>query len=200
MHLALSTRNVARGAALGVRLRAVRAVGTAPLAQQRGSGGNGDGHGVGSALNDPFPLPFSPALDPSRNVDMASRSQRIDGIPVPSRVDGRTDEDRKTKLARLQYQCRKRGTLETDLILSTWAREELPQLSDAELDELDSLLDEPDWDIFYWCTERKPVPDDWRESFTTPGRIGFRLVQHTRNDQRVLRRFPSLDENIQSPA
>ena len=199
-HLALRAHGAARGITLGVRLHAARTVSTAPLYKESNPGGKGDSNDARGPLNDPFRLPFSPALDPSRNVDMASRSQRVDGISVPIRVAGRTDEDRGTKLARLQYQCRKRGTLESDLILSTWAREELPALSDAELDELDRLLDEPDWDIFYWCTERKPVPEEWRESFVTPGRLGFRLVVHTRNDKRVLRRFPSLDANIQSPA
>lgn len=103
-------------------------------------------------------------------------------------------------LARLQYQCRKRGTLETDLILSTFAQKELAHLSDRELHELDQLLDEPDWDIFYWCTERKPVPERWEASFLTEGRLGHRLRQHTRNDERTVRRFPPLTSDIRSPA
>lgn len=188
MHLAQLARGVARGVAPGARFLRTAAVRSKNSKAPEGS------------LADPFPLPFSPELDPAKNIDLVSRSQRVEGVSVEPRVPGRTNEDRKTKLARLQYQCRKRGTLEADLIISTWAREELPTLSDAELDELDYLLDEPDWDIFYWCTERKPVPEQWRESFTTPGRLGYRLVNHTRNDKRVVRRFPSLDSNIQSPA
>lgn len=152
---------------------------------------------------DPFPLPFSRELDPGRaadGVNLASEGQRVETIDVPTRVPNRLNEAYEKKLARLQYQCRKRGTLETDLILSTFAVEELRSLSNAELDELDMLLDEPDWDIFYWCTDRKPVPPQWAESFATKGRLGFRLRTHTRNDQRTLRRFPSLAPGIQSPA
>ncbi|WFD34196.1 Succinate dehydrogenase assembly factor 2 mitochondrial [Malassezia cuniculi] len=202
MHLAPSARGVTHGLR-GLRaLHGLRHMRTAAVVAKDGKapGSSRGAQDVPGPLNDPFPLPFSPALDPARNVDMASKSQRVEGIEVPARVAGRTNEDRPTKLARLQYQCRKRGTLETDLILSTWAREELASLSDAELDELDRLLDEPDWDIFYWCTERKPVPEKWAESFATPGRLGHRIREHTRNDKRVPRRFPTLDTDIQSPA
>ncbi|WFD24853.1 Succinate dehydrogenase assembly factor 2 mitochondrial [Malassezia equina] len=103
--------------------------------------------------SDPFPLPFSQEMDPARRadgIDLASAGQRVEGMDVPIRVANRTEEGRPRMLARLQYQCRKRGTLETDLILSTFAQKELAQLSDDELHELDQLLDEPDWDLFYW--------------------------------------------------
>lgn len=174
----------------------------APLRSQNRSG-NGDNGSAGPKFVDPFPLPFSPELDPKKaaeGVNLASKGQRIDSIVVPTRVVNRTNEERPRKLARLQYQCRKRGTLETDLILSTFAQKELQALDDAELDELDKLLDEPDWDIFYWCTDRKPVPETWAASFATQGRLGHRLRLHTRNDERTVRRFPQLSSDIQSPA
>jgi succinate dehydrogenase assembly factor 2 len=41
--------------------------------------------------------------------------------------------------ARLVYQSRKRGTLESDLILSTFAREHLPGMPEAELREYDKV-------------------------------------------------------------
>lgn len=134
-------------------------------------------------------------MDPARRaegVNLASAGQRVEGISVPIRVGDREEEPRDRKVARLRYQCRKRGTLETDLILSTFAVDELPSLSDAELDELDRLLDEPDWDLFYWCTDRKPVPEAWAASFATEGRLGHRLRMHTRNDGRAVRRLPPL--------
>ncbi|PKI82679.1 Succinate dehydrogenase assembly factor 2 mitochondrial [Malassezia vespertilionis] len=184
---------VGLGASVRVAAPARRFAACAPLKNKRNAK---------DALLDPFPLPFSPDLDPARKadgVDLASASQRVEGIEVPNRVPNRTNEDRPRKLARMQYQCRKRGTLETDLILSTFAQKELASLGDDELDELDRLLDEPDWDIFYWCTERKPVPDRWESSFITEGRLGHRIRAHTRNDERTVRRFPSLSQDIQSP-
>ena len=54
------------------------------------------------------------------------------------------------------------------------------------------LLDEPDWDIFYWCTQRKPIPERWSESFKTEGKLGWRLIQHTKNEEKAVRWMPEL--------
>ncbi|KAN0063460.1 Succinate dehydrogenase assembly factor 2 mitochondrial [Thecaphora frezii] len=156
-------------------------------------------------LSDPYPLPLSPDVVDLNNantgpeskwagLNLASDRQNIDGVDAPMRVPGRTAEPRETKIARLVYQCRKRGTLETDLILSTFAKKELQKLPDDELDEFDRLLDEPDWDIFYWCTRRKPVPERWRASFDTEGKLGHRLLRHTKNEEKAVRWMPELAE------
>lgn len=67
----------------------------------------------------------------------------------------RTGEDDKTKRARLVYQSRKRGCLESDLLLSTFASTRLQTLTPEQLDQYDLLLDENDWDIYYWATQRE---------------------------------------------
>jgi succinate dehydrogenase flavin-adding protein (antitoxin of CptAB toxin-antitoxin module) len=67
----------------------------------------------------------------------------------------RTGEDTNTKRARLLYQSRKRGTLESDLLLSTFAATNLPTMTPAQLHEYDLFLDENDWDIYYWATQRE---------------------------------------------
>ncbi|KAJ1730940.1 Succinate dehydrogenase assembly factor 2 mitochondrial, partial [Coemansia biformis] len=72
----------------------------------------------------------------------------------------REGEDLRTVRRRLQYQMRKRGILETDLLLSTFAARHLDGLSRDELKDLDSLLSNIDWDIFYWATGRKSPPVD----------------------------------------
>ncbi len=192
-------------------------------------------------LSDPYPLPFSPDIVDLNNADsgpesgpqskwagvnLASDRQTLDDVDAPMRVPGREAEDRTTKIARLVYQCRKRGTLETDLLLSTFAKKELKNLPNEELDEFDrvsciqihftpyrfatrarpsadhirhawgciasQLLDEPDWDIFYWCTLRKPIPERWHDSFHTEGKLGHRLIQHTKNEEKAVRWMPEL--------
>ncbi|CVK92596.1 related to EMI5-protein required for transcriptional induction of the early meiotic-specific transcription factor IME1 [Fusarium mangiferae] len=69
----------------------------------------------------------------------------------------RVGEDDATKRARLVYQSRKRGTLESDLLLSTFAAAHLPTLSPELLDQYDLLLDENDWDIYYWATQKEQL-------------------------------------------
>ncbi|KAG5984400.1 hypothetical protein E4U55_004973 [Claviceps digitariae] len=78
----------------------------------------------------------------------------------------RTGEDDDTKRARLLYQSRKRGTLESDLLLSTFAKAHLPSMSSDLLTQYDLLLDENDWDLYYWATQREP--DDRSFMSTNP--------------------------------
>jgi succinate dehydrogenase assembly factor 2 len=47
-----------------------------------------------------------------------------------------------------------KGILETDLILSTFAKDFLPKADIQALKQYDTLLEENDWDIYYWCTVR----------------------------------------------
>ncbi|MCJ1383800.1 succinate dehydrogenase assembly factor 2 [Xylographa soralifera] len=69
----------------------------------------------------------------------------------------RTGEDGNTIRARLLYQSRKRGTLESDLLLSTFADTNLSTMSMKQLQQYDLFLDENDWDIYYWATQ-EPAP------------------------------------------
>lgn len=65
----------------------------------------------------------------------------------------RVGEDAQTMRARLTYQSRKRGTLESDLLLSTFAASYLPTMSKELMTQYDLFLDENDWDIYYWATQ-----------------------------------------------
>ncbi|KAK3491394.1 Flavinator of succinate dehydrogenase-domain-containing protein [Neurospora crassa] len=70
----------------------------------------------------------------------------------------RVGEDPATMRARLLYQSRKRGTLESDLILSTFAASHLGSMTPEQLKQYDLFLDENDWDIYYWATQEPPLP------------------------------------------
>ncbi|THH22540.1 hypothetical protein EUX98_g8153 [Antrodiella citrinella] len=89
--------------------------------------------------------------------------------------------------ARLLYQARKRGTLESDLLLSTFASERLATMTEGELREFDKLMDEPDWDIYYWATEKKAPPERWARSGLLE-----KLKVHVKNEEKVVRRMPDL--------
>ena len=54
-------------------------------------------------------------------------------------------------------QSRKRGTLESDLLLSTFADDNLATMTPKQLQQYDLFLDENDWDIYYWATQ-EPTP------------------------------------------
>jgi succinate dehydrogenase flavin-adding protein (antitoxin of CptAB toxin-antitoxin module) len=56
-------------------------------------------------------------------------------------------------ISRVLDQSRKRGTLESDLLLSTFADTYLETMTAEQLKQYDLFLDENDWDIYYWATQ-----------------------------------------------
>ncbi|ORZ06771.1 Flavinator of succinate dehydrogenase-domain-containing protein, partial [Lobosporangium transversale] len=97
------------------------------------------------------------------------------------------NETLETIRARLTYQSRKRGILETDLLLSTFAKDHLKSMSLEECKQFDKFMDEPDWDIYYWVTGKKEVPDRWKNS-----PVFERIRKHAKNEGRVVRQMPAL--------
>lgn len=124
--------------------------------------------------------------------------------------EGRDNEQTETLRKRLVYESRKRGILEMDLILGTFAKSRLAELDDAQLREYDrvrfsspfslchSLTDDgiriqfltlPDWSIFYYVTGKAPAPEPWKSSW-----ILSELLAHAENRGRTVRRMPDLEE------
>ncbi|KAG6810218.1 hypothetical protein H0H92_012844 [Tricholoma furcatifolium] len=129
---------------------------------------------------DPWPLPGTP-----EHLAKTTTPEAEANVP-PARL-ARPNEPIDTLRARLVYQSRKRGTLESDLLLSTFARDNLSTMTEGELKEYDRLLDEADWDIYYWATGKKTPPERWTNS-----EILKRLVVHAKNEGKVVRLMPAL--------
>ncbi|RFU31846.1 hypothetical protein B7463_g4464, partial [Scytalidium lignicola] len=88
----------------------------------------------------------------------------------------RIGEDSETMRARLLYQSRKRGTLESDLLMSTFADTYLRKMTPEQLDQYDRFLDENDWDIYYWATQEPPTKDS-TEGTAQGGKESENIVQ-----------------------
>jgi antitoxin CptB len=69
---------------------------------------------------------------------------------------GLTDRQR-----RLLFRCWHRGMREMDLIMGRFADAEIDRLTEAELDDLERLIEVPDRDVFMWITDEAPVPDNY---------------------------------------
>ncbi|KUI74146.1 Endoplasmic reticulum vesicle protein 25 [Cytospora mali] len=91
--------------------------------------------------------PIDPVVDHEMQVG------ELEGAKFKIEPLRRTGEDAQTMRARLTYQSRKRGTLESDLLLSTFAASYLPTMSKGLMTQYDLFLDENDWDIYYWATQ-----------------------------------------------
>jgi antitoxin CptB len=71
-------------------------------------------------------------------------------------------ETRDIRIKRLSMRSWRRGTKEMDLILGGFADTGLAGLDDAAIDAYEVLLEENDWDLYYWVTGARAVPDAHR--------------------------------------
>ncbi len=60
-------------------------------------------------------------------------------------------------------------------------------MTPAELDEYDRLLDENDWDLYYWASDEKPAPEQWQKS-----KLFARVKSHLKNERKQILRMPDL--------
>ena len=67
-------------------------------------------------------------------------------------------ESREDRIRRLSYRAGRRGFKEADLVIGGFAHARLPELSDAELDAFEDLLNAPDPDIYDWALGRAAPP------------------------------------------
>ena len=63
-------------------------------------------------------------------------------------------------IKKLIYQSCNRGCKETDLIIGSFARKKVNEMSDLELKEFESILQLPDADIYDWYTGKKKPPKE----------------------------------------
>ncbi|OJD19667.1 hypothetical protein AJ78_00399 [Emergomyces pasteurianus Ep9510] len=103
----------------------------------------------------------------------------MEGITFKVEPLKREGEDVTTMRARLLYQSRKRGTLESDLLLSTFASQYLPTMTEIQLQEYDKFLDENDWDIYYWATQEAEDPSLIDSASSSPAAESSKLAKDT---------------------
>lgn len=70
------------------------------------------------------------------------------------------DEELQVRQKRLIYRSKQRGWLEVDLLLGTWANQNVPHLSLEQLDEYESFVNQETIDIYNIITLRLDVPDE----------------------------------------
>ena len=59
---------------------------------------------------------------------------------------------------RLVFRANHRGTHETDLLVGGFITPWIAAFTEAELDEIEELLELPDVDLAEWLTGRQPIP------------------------------------------
>lgn len=76
------------------------------------------------------------------------------------------NDDIETRRKRLVYRSKQRGWLEVDLLLGTWASDNVPTLNDDELDQYEDFVNMETIDIYNVITLRLDVPDSMKRDGT----------------------------------
>lgn len=63
-----------------------------------------------------------------------------------------------TRRKRLLYRANHRGTYENDLMIGGFVKARIATMSEAELDEIEIVMEFPDAELADWLTGRKPIP------------------------------------------
>lgn len=95
---------------------------------------------------------------------MTGPNQRQDSEPIrtgdhppePATAAAPLDSRRR----RLLFRATHRGTHENDFLIGGFVAVRIKQFGDAELDQLDAILDMPEPDLADYLTGRLPIPQD----------------------------------------
>jgi antitoxin CptB len=60
---------------------------------------------------------------------------------------------------RLIFRAQHRGTYENDLLVGDFVKANIAAMSEAELDDIEAVLEFPDAELADWLTGRAPIPD-----------------------------------------
>ena len=72
-----------------------------------------------------------------------------------------TSSDLDTRRRRLRFRAWHRGTREMDLLMGRFADSELGSLPEADIDDLELLMEAPDRDVFSWLTGELALPGNY---------------------------------------
>jgi antitoxin CptB len=90
-------------------------------------------------------------------------------IPIPT--ESHPDEPRDIRIKRLKMRSMRRGIKEMDLILEHFSTQQLASMSDAELDDYESLLSENDHDLYQWVSGQSAAPSHLRALIKDIGQV-----------------------------
>jgi len=132
--------------------------------------------------------PSSSSKSTEQRIDTSQWTERSAGsdksFVVTRPIPVREQEDTEKLRARLLYQSRKRGIKENDLIMGTFAHENLKSFNEEELQQYDIILNEHDneWDMYAWMVGRVPLPEYLAEMS-----VMQRLVVFAKNTDKEMR-------------
>ncbi len=74
---------------------------------------------------------------------------------VPEQLTNQVPDDARRR--RLLFRATHRGTYENDLMIGGFVRQNLATLTEADVNALEALMEQPDPDLADWLTGRRPI-------------------------------------------
>ncbi|RLN82596.1 hypothetical protein BBJ28_00003776 [Nothophytophthora sp. Chile5] len=96
----------------------------------------------------------NPDVDDNAFVHSISKEQAKKALERPREIDG-DEANRK----RVIYRSKQRGWLEVDLLLGSWASQNVMQLTAEELQQYEDILNEETIDIFNYISGKSVIPE-----------------------------------------
>jgi antitoxin CptB len=87
------------------------------------------------------------------------------------------------RFGKLRFRAWRRGFREADLILGPFADTHVRSLTPSQLDDFETLLDQPDHDLYAWIIGQQPTPSQF------DGEV-MDLIKNFRFDARLARTDP----------
>jgi antitoxin CptB len=100
---------------------------------------------------------------------------RLAPVPLALYIGPLMDD---VRLKKLKYRAEHRGFREADIIIGGFAEKHLHELSEAQLDEFERLIDVNDPDLYAWIVGRQPIPEEFCGEVMDLIR-SFRFFAHT---------------------
>jgi antitoxin CptB len=81
-------------------------------------------------------------------------------IPQPSmtELDNPEPQSLDNRRRRVVYRAQHRGTYENDLLIGDFVKARIADMTEAELDEVEAVMEFPDAELADWLTGRRPIP------------------------------------------
>lgn len=101
-----------------------------------------------------------PRYDAIMERHLRMPTMEMDGIKDGDSDRSKEERELDVRKKRLIYRSKQRGWLEVDLLLGTWAAENVPGLSVDDLDQFENFVNLETIDIYNVLTLRTDVPED----------------------------------------
>ena len=94
------------------------------------------------------------------NLDDIQDTTGMEDAQIANGIVTKAERELDVRKKRLIYRSKQRGWLEVDLLLGTWANENVPNLSLEELDQFEDFVNLETIDIYNIITLRTEVPEE----------------------------------------